>query len=674
MSSLATKSPKTKPRSHMKPVPTEPLGERGVTPASISSGALSAAWNFSNIPVRPASGALKLTSPDDRLESEADRMAERATGGSLAPQETTGISPLAQVPQTVQRVMASTGIPLDAQTRNRLEPRFGRSFANVRIHADAPAAASARSLDAQAYTVGQHIAFARDSYAPTTADGEKLLAHELAHTLQQGRDGTVRRRRIPDAVGAAALIPPAGGTDTAAHAQGLLRLLRSAWSELSAANQLAVRTQAVTFGIAAPTEVALFAALATGSNDQLLKFAAAIRTADPTTTLGDPALIDTGARTGTPDVANIVTLVAGADKIFNAVAAGTQDADLSDVFGPSNVAKAKKKFANARLALHRLQAAKKIVTDRSGYNAEVGLGGLTNPDQLAVAPGIIDSPTATNSIVTTVHESMHAGNTNLKDFGYLDTGPTSSFSKIDEATKLNNAADYEVIAFRILDPADPSAFPGQKFIPAGATVGGVSAPPLTKQQAAIKEASETYRRAWTTALNLHTLFVRVFKHPADWNTVNLGPEFGVASGTHFAQSLPFWSKVENMTIHHRPGIAATAGNPSSNPVTLIDVAQSESVIRKLSDGMEQTNDSNLTEADAVTLETKADATQQTKIAKSAADEAKVLVSLVRSEKLGEITGRVERDERAVDRLSKASLAASFFDDVLAPQSPSSFTD
>ena len=156
--------------------------------------------------------------------------------------------------------------------------------------------------------------------------------------------------------------------------------------------------------------------------------------------------------------------------------------------------------------------------------------------------------------------------------------------------------------------------------------------------------------------------------------MNLGPEFGVASGTHFAQSLPFWSKVENMTIHHRPGIAATAGNPSSNPVTLIDVAQSESVIRKLSDGMEQTNDSNLTEADAVTLETKADATQQTKIAKSAADEAKVLVSLVRSEKLGEITGRVERDERAVDRLSKASLAASFFDDVLAPQSPSSFTD
>jgi hypothetical protein len=63
--------------------------------------------------------------------------------------------------------------------------RFGFDFNRVRVHTDERAAESARAVDASAYTVGQHIAFASGRFAPTTATGSRLLAHELTHTLQQ---------------------------------------------------------------------------------------------------------------------------------------------------------------------------------------------------------------------------------------------------------------------------------------------------------------------------------------------------------------------------------------------------------------------------------------------------------------------------------------------------------
>ena len=66
-----------------------------------------------------------------------------------------------------------------------MEPRFGHDFKRVRVHSDERAAESARAVNAEAYTVGQHIVFGAARYSPTTADGQRLLAHELAHTLQQ---------------------------------------------------------------------------------------------------------------------------------------------------------------------------------------------------------------------------------------------------------------------------------------------------------------------------------------------------------------------------------------------------------------------------------------------------------------------------------------------------------
>jgi Domain of unknown function (DUF4157) len=85
----------------------------------------------------------------------------------------------------VRDVVTSPGKPLDPGARSMMEPRFGHDFANVRIHVDSKAAESARSVDADAYTIGRDIAFGAGRFAPETRTGRRLLAHELTHVLQQ---------------------------------------------------------------------------------------------------------------------------------------------------------------------------------------------------------------------------------------------------------------------------------------------------------------------------------------------------------------------------------------------------------------------------------------------------------------------------------------------------------
>jgi hypothetical protein len=90
-----------------------------------------------------------------------------------------------EAPPIVRAVLGSTGQPLDAGTRAFFENRFGHDFSRVRVHDDARAAESAQAVRALAYTVGQDVAFATGQYAPHSAAGRKLLAHELAHVVQQ---------------------------------------------------------------------------------------------------------------------------------------------------------------------------------------------------------------------------------------------------------------------------------------------------------------------------------------------------------------------------------------------------------------------------------------------------------------------------------------------------------
>ena len=98
----------------------------------------------------------------------------------------------------VNSVLARPGQPLDATTRGFFSARFGHDFANVRVHADAEAAESARSVNALAYTVGPDVVFGAGQYAPGTREGQQLLAHELTHVVQQGEDGGSLQRASDD--------------------------------------------------------------------------------------------------------------------------------------------------------------------------------------------------------------------------------------------------------------------------------------------------------------------------------------------------------------------------------------------------------------------------------------------------------------------------------------------
>ena len=91
------------------------------------------------------------------------------------------------VPPIVHEVLRRPGQPLDRATRTYFEPRFHVDFSRVRIHTDAPAAASARAVNAQAYTVGSHIVLRSGISATETPVGRALMGHELAHVVQQGQ-------------------------------------------------------------------------------------------------------------------------------------------------------------------------------------------------------------------------------------------------------------------------------------------------------------------------------------------------------------------------------------------------------------------------------------------------------------------------------------------------------
>jgi hypothetical protein len=92
-----------------------------------------------------------------------------------------------RMPPSVNEVLNAAGEPLPPMVRAQFEPRFGHDFSRVRVHEDQRAAQSARAVDALAYTVGHHVVFDEQRFAPHTAAGQRLLAHELAHVVQQSR-------------------------------------------------------------------------------------------------------------------------------------------------------------------------------------------------------------------------------------------------------------------------------------------------------------------------------------------------------------------------------------------------------------------------------------------------------------------------------------------------------
>jgi hypothetical protein len=91
----------------------------------------------------------------------------------------------ANAPVSASAALINGGQPMHPHLRSKMEARFNRSFATVRIHADGSAASAAAEVGAAAFTVGPHIVFGGSRFNPSTRAGERLLAHELAHVVQQ---------------------------------------------------------------------------------------------------------------------------------------------------------------------------------------------------------------------------------------------------------------------------------------------------------------------------------------------------------------------------------------------------------------------------------------------------------------------------------------------------------
>ncbi|MEO1438074.1 MAG: DUF4157 domain-containing protein, partial [Bacteroidota bacterium] len=178
---------------------------------------------------------LKVGAPNDPLESQADHVADKVVQRIHQP------SPVSNTPESIQRTeeeeiqekpiaktinpilqsassgkqprsvgkkgtqqiqsKRGTGAPMDTSTRKQMEGGFGTKLGQVNIHTDNAAVRMNQRMNAKAFTVGNDIFFNQGQYNPGTGSGQRLLAHELTHTIQQSGGGQVQRMPIGEGDG-----------------------------------------------------------------------------------------------------------------------------------------------------------------------------------------------------------------------------------------------------------------------------------------------------------------------------------------------------------------------------------------------------------------------------------------------------------------------------------------
>jgi hypothetical protein len=190
----------------------EPTRAQHVSPMMLRSGQ-AALWQGAlgnQAVLRMLQRKMTIGPSTDPLEAEADTMAERVTSSppssaairrqcacedSATPctdcqkkelhRKTASTEKALETPPIVDAALRRSGQPLHSDVREFMETRFGADFSGVRVHVDSLAAHSARAVHADAYTVGRDVVFAPGKYAPDSAAGRHLLAHELTHVVQQ---------------------------------------------------------------------------------------------------------------------------------------------------------------------------------------------------------------------------------------------------------------------------------------------------------------------------------------------------------------------------------------------------------------------------------------------------------------------------------------------------------
>jgi hypothetical protein len=138
-----------------------------------------------------------------RPGSSLQRLASNVGNAAFATlaRDGAGILPAGTVHPDVEAAIASTrgaGSALDAGVRDRLAPGLGDSIGDVRVHTDSYADSLSRSVAARAFTTGADVYFARGEYRPGTSDGDRLLAHELTHVVQQRGASTSGRLTVSE--------------------------------------------------------------------------------------------------------------------------------------------------------------------------------------------------------------------------------------------------------------------------------------------------------------------------------------------------------------------------------------------------------------------------------------------------------------------------------------------
>jgi uncharacterized protein YacL (UPF0231 family) len=161
---------------------------------------------------------LEVSSPDDPAEQEAEKVAEqvvediprdqqseddeaqRDLSDIVTPSESPGKSGGGTVSKetesTVRSSVQAGGKPLPSKIRSKFETKMGADFSDVTVHTGKKADAAAKSINAEAFTIGSDIAFAKGNYNPSSMSGRKLLAHELTHVAQQ--NGVISRQAGTD--------------------------------------------------------------------------------------------------------------------------------------------------------------------------------------------------------------------------------------------------------------------------------------------------------------------------------------------------------------------------------------------------------------------------------------------------------------------------------------------
>ena len=483
---------------------------------------------------------------------------------------------------------------------------------------------------------------------------QRAAGNKAVECALRGAVPVVQRVRVPGPEQVGSLAQD-DATDRDAHTSGLERAIARRVSSISTNPEHRDQFRAMIHKKAHEAAGGEQVFDGVSSSEQARHLAKAIGEVYPESVLSDPATLDKVPDPGSEIGKNLNTLVDHATTFLSAAAAGGHDETLADVFGPEHVATAKERYAAAASALKMLLSEGKITVDQAGYSDLVACGGLANTKKIWLPARLLKDPGSLASIVGLIHEAMHAGDAAVIDHGY-DGG---MFTKLPTQLKLTNAAHYEIAARRHwnLD----GAYPHQVFTP---TDTAEKKPSVLEQGG--RDACELIRHAWTTALNLHHLWVHTHLNRGQWTTLALPTAYPGATAAHFADCMPYWSKVQAMTVHGRSGIDPASTAPATAPVTQIDIAVSEDVVWRLSYAQQIIRDATATpEATAKLCETNKTPPKQQEICDMLIDEALSTI--------GTISGNLNRDIKVIDVLATAYLAGGYAG-ILKSRSPDEFTD